>query len=105
MLRRSTSASILTVAASDIDDDTDRIREGGDGQIVGLSYRTIVAQTVTSLLLLDPTRLADFGPLFLDRDTIATAAVRFSCSPHRRSRGVAAYFTFEQRFADSLSAR
>jgi hypothetical protein len=86
----------------DIDDDTDRIREGGDGQIVGLSYRTIVRADGNLVALARSNTAGRLWAAVLGSDSIASAPVASLARHTAAPVASLPYFTFEQRAADTL---
>lgn len=86
----------------DVEDEEDRVREGGDGQAVALTYRTMVKADGNIVALGRSNTAGRLWAGVLGNDTIATAAV---ASLARHTAVVAAtlpYFTVEQRYADVI---
>lgn len=86
----------------DADDDTDRIREGGDGQNVGLSYRTIVRADGNLVALARSNTAGRLWAAVLGSDSIATAGVASLARHTAVPVASLQYFTFEQRAADTV---
>jgi hypothetical protein len=86
----------------DIDEDTDRIREGGDGQIVGLSYRTMVRADGNIVALARSNTAARLWAAVLGSDVIASAPVASLARHTAIPVSSLPYFTVEQRAADTL---
>lgn len=86
----------------DIDEDTDRIREGGDGQFVGLSYRTMVRSDGNVVALARSNTAGRLWAAVLGSDAIATAGVPSLARHTALPVSSMQYFTFEQRAADTL---
>jgi hypothetical protein len=86
----------------DIDDDVDRIREGGDGQFVGLSYRTIVRSDGNVVALGRSNTAGRLWAAVLGSDSIASAGVASLARHTAAPVASLPYFTFEQRAADTL---
>lgn len=87
----------------DVDDDYDRIREGGDGQEVGLSYRTFVKADPQLMLLARPNQAARIWAAHLGADSIATAGTIPSVARHTAVlSGSMPYYTTEQKSGDLI---
>lgn len=86
----------------DVDDDYERIREGGDGQEVGFSYRTLVKADPQLMLLARPNQAARIWAAHLGNDTIASAAVPSLARHTAVLSGSMPYLTCEQRSGDVL---
>lgn len=86
----------------DIEDETERIREGGDGQEVSLTYRTMVKADGQVIALGRSNTAGRLWAAVLGGDAISTAAVaslaRHSAFPQASQQ----YFTYEQRYADVI---
>lgn len=86
----------------DIEDDVDRIREGGDGQLVGLTYRTIVRADGNVVALGRSNTAGRLWAGVLGQDSIGSAAVPSLARHTAFPAASLPYFTFEQRAADTL---
>lgn len=86
----------------DVDEDVDRIREGGDGQNVGLSYRTIVRADGNIVALARSNTAGRLWAAVLGSDSIASAGVPSLARHTAVPVGSMQYFTLEQRAADTL---
>lgn len=87
----------------DVADEYDRVREGGDGQEVGLSYRTLVKADPQLSVLARPNQLARIWAAHLGADAVATAGTIPSLARHTAAlSGSAPYLTCEQRSGDVI---
>lgn len=86
----------------DVEEETDRIREGGDGQEVSLSYRTMIKADGNVVALARSNTAGRLWAAVLGGDTIGTAAVASLARHTAFPQASQQYFTFEQRFADAL---
>lgn len=86
----------------DNDPDSERIREGGDGQEVAMSYKTLVKADPQLGVLARPQITARLGAAVMGGDTIASAAVA-SLARHTSSfQASLPYFTCEQKSGDLI---
>lgn len=84
----------------DVDQESDRIHEGGDGQEVGLSYRTMVKADPQLIALARPVTSAQMWAGVLGIDTVGSAAVA-TLARHTLSPAASLpYHTIEQRSGD-----
>lgn len=86
----------------DVADEYDRIREGGDGQEVGLSYRTLVKADPQLNALCRPNVAARLWAAVLGSDAVASAAVPSLAQHTAALVGSTPYFTTEQKSGDTV---
>lgn len=83
-----------------VEDETDRIREGGDGQQVSLTYRTMVKADGQMVALARSNTSARLWAAVLGSDAIASAAVPSLAQHQAKFVSSMQYFTTEQRYSD-----
>lgn len=86
----------------DVDEDSERIREGGDGQQAALSYRTNVKADGNIIALGRKNTAARLWAAVLGSDAIASAPVASLARHTAAPVASLAYFTIEQRYADAI---
>lgn len=86
----------------DVEEDTDRIREGGDGQQVALTYRTMVKADGNVVALGRKNTAGRLWAAVLGSDSIATAGVASLARHTAAPVASLPYFTIEQRYADVI---
>lgn len=86
----------------DVEEDTDRVREGGDGQEVALTYRTMVKGDGNIVALNRSNTAGRLWAAVLGGDSIATAGVASLARHTSFPQSSLPYFTVEQRYADVI---
>lgn len=86
----------------DIEDEEDRVREGGDGQAVALTYRTMVKADGNVVALARSNTAGRLWAGVLGADSLATAAVPSLARHTAILAATLPYFTIEQRYADVI---
>lgn len=86
----------------DVDPDIERVREGGDGQFVALSYKTMVKADGQVVAFDRPNTGARLWHGVLGGDSIASAAVPSLARHTAFPVASLPYYTLEQRYADVI---
>lgn len=86
----------------DVDEDSERLREGGDGQQVGISYRTMVKADGNIVALSRKSTAGKLWAAVLGNDSIATAGIASLARHTAFPVASLQYFTIEQRYADVI---
>lgn len=92
----------LTGTGYDADIDIDSIREGGDGQEVGLRYKTMVKGDGSLIVNSRNAMAARLWDAVLGLDAIATGALASTARHTAAPVASLKYFTVEQRHADNI---
>jgi hypothetical protein len=86
----------------EVETEIDRVREGGDGQFVALTYKTMVKADGNVAALARSNTVGRLWAAVLGSDSTGSAAVPSLARHTAAPVASLAYFTFEQRYADVI---